>query len=298
MVYSDDNFQENYIVVENKKENISESDFNQAIEQGFGNANSLRAKYLLISNFDKKFAYDIQNYPPNERDQNKISDIPINYGLAPTFLYKKGSDNDIIEVSFATLSSLFKKCHDVIWAGGKLDPSTAFDEMSKILFAKIQDEKTTRRNNYYKFQVGQDENEVIVSQRIFDLYNEARAIDPNVFTEDIKIPYSKIYEVVKILQSISLNKTDIDSKGQAFEIFLGVVFRGGLGQYFTRRQIVEFGVNFLEPDENDTILDPSCGSGGFLLYSMKKVFEQIEKDYEGEDDLISSKKFSFANNNI
>ena len=298
VVYSDDNFQENYIVVENKKENISESEFNQAIEQGFGNANSLRAKYLLISNFDKKFAYDIKNYPPNERDQNKIPDIPINYGLVPTFLYKKGSDNDISEVSFATLSSLFKKCHDVIWAGGKLDPSTAFDEMSKILFAKIQDEKTTRRNNYYKFQVGQNENEVIVSQRIFDLYNEARAVDPNVFTEDIKIPYSKIYEVVKILQSISLNKTDIDSKGQAFEIFLGVVFRGGLGQYFTRRQIVEFGVNFLEPDENDTILDPSCGSGGFLLYSMKKVFEQIEKDYEGEYDLISSKKFSFANNNI
>ncbi len=298
IVYSDHARSDNYIVVETKEENINSNDFAQAIEQGFGYANSLRAKYLLVTTFKEKRIYDIQNYPPNERDRNLIEDLPINYGLVPSYLYRKGGPVDLKQVSFNELSNKFQKCHDIIWSGGKLDPATAFDEMSKLLFAKIQDERTTKNGEYYRFQEGKNENEVIVAQRVIELYNEARSIDPHVFSEHIKISDRKILEVVRILQDVSLTKTDIDAKGQAFEKFLGVVFRGGLGQYFTRRQLVEFMVDLLEPTESDIILDPSCGSGGFLLYSMKRVITQIKKDYAGDNNLISRKIYDFSHQKV
>tara|TARA_Y100000590_G_C15707277_1_gene1009088 strand:- start:62 stop:2548 length:2487 start_codon:yes stop_codon:yes gene_type:complete len=297
VVFTDTTKKQSHIVVEAKKEGVSQSEFLQAIEQGFGNANSLRSAYLLVSDFQKNSFYNILDFPPSERKDNQIQDLPINYGLIPKYLFKK-KKKDLEEVSFEKLSSIFESCHDIIWSGGKLDPSKAFDEMSKLLFAKILDEMNTKNFEIYKFQVGSNENDVIVSQRIIELYEKAKELDPAVFDKNIDISYSKIFQVVKLLQHISLSETDIDAKGQAFEKFLGVVFRGGLGQYFTRRQIVEFTVEFLEPKEDDVILDPSCGSGGFLLYSFRRVIKNIEKNYKGNNELISRKKYNFCSKNI
>lgn len=81
VVFQEEDKLSNYIVIENKKQNCTDGEFNQAIEQGFGNANSLRSKYLIVDNFSNRIVYDVDNYPPNEREANKIGDIPINYGL-------------------------------------------------------------------------------------------------------------------------------------------------------------------------------------------------------------------------
>jgi len=298
VVFEDDEKTSNYIVVENKAQNCSEQEFTQAIEQGFGNANSLRAKFVVVDSFSNRLVYDVANYPPNEREANKIIDIPINYGLVVAYRLIRGGKYDIRRVPFSELSNVFQRCHNVLWSGGKLDPAMAFDEMSKILFAKIQDERATPNNQPYRFQIGQNENEVIVAQRCIGLYDEARRIDPYVFTESINVTYQKIASVVEILQEVNLSETDLDAKGQAFEKFLGVIFRGGLGQYFTRRQIVEFVVNMLSPDERDIVLDPSCGSGGFLLYSIKRVSDAIKRAYAGNNRLIDRKIYDFSRQNV
>jgi type I restriction enzyme M protein len=298
VVYEDNERRANYIVVENKREDCSETEFTQAIEQGFGNANSLRAKFLIVDNFKERRVYDVANYPPNERHANKIADVPLNYGLVPSYRLIRGGRDDLRRVSFNELANVFQRCHNILWSGGRLDPATAFDEMSKILFAKIQDERNTPNNRPYKFQVGQNENEVIIAQRCIDLYNDARAIDPYIFTEPIYVSDAKIKAVVEVLQDISLTETDLDAKGQAFEKFLGVVFRGELGQYFTRRQIVEFVVDMLDPDERDMVLDPACGSGGFLLYCMKKVADKIKSNYAGNQKLIERKIYDFTRQKV
>lgn len=73
------------------------------------------------------------------------------------------------------------------------------------------------------------------------------------------------------LESINLSETDLDSKGKAFETFMGSYFRGDFGQYFTPRPIVKFIVNALPITHDSKVLDTSCGSGGFLLYALDKV---------------------------
>ena len=81
------------------------------------------------------------------------------------------------------------------------------------------------------------------------------------------------------MESVNLSDTDLDSKGRAFETFMGSFFRGNFGQYFTPRQIVEFVVDVLPIKNDSKVLDTSCGSGGFLLYALNKVRNQATELY-------------------
>lgn len=98
----------NYIVVECKRKDCSDADFEQGIEQGFGGANALRSKFLLIDNFNKRLVYDVAGYAPNERDRNRIPDVPILYGLVPSYRLVRGGSNDLRTVSFSELASVFR----------------------------------------------------------------------------------------------------------------------------------------------------------------------------------------------
>lgn len=285
VVYEDEEKRKPFIVVECKKDGISQSEIEQAIEQAFGNANSLGAKYTILVAGNIRVAYDVAKFPPMERKRNIIADIPIRYGKIVKFKYRKGDvDWELKEVSRDELLNKFQQCHDALWEGGKRNPAEAFDEMSKLMFCKIHDERfLTSKGDYYSFQVGTHETVKEVSERVIKIYSDAQGVDPDVFIDPIKAEYPIIYSVIEILQGISLSKTDLDAKGVAFEHFLGAVFRGEMGQYFTPRTIVEFIVELLEPDIHDLLIDPACGSGGFLIYTLDKVKRDLEESLEPKD---------------
>ena len=293
VVYKKGNDKQPYLVVECKKDGISDSQFEQAIEQVFGNANSLRAKYAWVVAGNTETAFDIDNFDSMEREKNVISQIPVSYGKTPEFRFKKEkkglkeSKNSLKIVSREELIKTLEKCHDTVWQGGKLNPSDAFDEVSKILFCKLQDEKKTKVDGFYKFQVGTHEKATNVAQRIHGLYKEGKEQDPNVFSEDIKLENDIIYKTVEHLQSININKTDLDSKGVAFERFMGDFFKGKMGQYFTPRNIVDFCVKMLFIKQNERVIDPACGSGGFLLHAMDLIRKEAEANYDDENEIFS-----------
>jgi type I restriction enzyme M protein len=166
------------------------------------------------------------------------------------------------------------------------------------MFSKIYDERFTVFGDYYKYQIGSHESPSVIAERAKELYKEAQRNEPEVFKAPIELSDEMVFRVVEILQDISLAKTDLDSKGRAFEKFLGKFFRGVYGQYFTPRQIVEFMVKMLAPNARDLVIDPACGSGGFLLYSLNLVRERVNKDYEGDPDTIKDLIWRFANKQI
>lgn len=284
VVYEENNDTQPYIVVECKKDGITDNQFNQAIEQVFGNANSLRAKYAWVVAGNTETAFDVKNFDSMERSKNVISEIPTSYGKISEYRFKKTKDkekkNSLKIVSREELISTLEKCHQTVWQGGKLNPSDAFDEVSKILFCKLKDEKTTKSNEFYKFQIGTHEESKEVSNRIHKIYEEGKKTDANVFSEDIKLDDEIIYKTVEHLQGININGTDLDSKGIAFERFMGDFFKGKMGQYFTPRNIVYFCVQMLDISEYERVLDPACGSGGFLLHAMDTVRKKAEKDFD------------------
>jgi len=298
VIYSDDECKEPFLVVECKKEGITDAEFKQAIEQAFGNANSIRSKYASVVAGNTKTAFDVSGFKPNERERNVIADIPIKYGKAPKYKFIKGDkDRDINVVTREDLISALEKCHDTVWQGGKLAPTTAFDEVSKLLFCKMKDEKDgTKRNEPYRFQIGTHETAGEVAERIDEIYQEAKKQDAEVFKEDIRLEPKVVYSVVEHLQGLALNKTDLDTKGVAFEKFMVDYFKGKMGQFFTPRPIIDFAVKLLKPEHTDLVIDPSCGSGGFLLSVLDAVRKDSEQDYdEAEADKIWHK---FAEKNL
>ena len=272
-----------YLIVECKKDGITDAEFKQAIEQAFGNANSKRAKYAIVVAGTTRTAFDVAGFTQREREKNVIADIPERYGQAPKYKFIKGDpDKDLKLVSRDDLIRVLDKAHDTVWQGGKLAPTTAFDEIAKLLFCKLQEEKertVTKKGEPYKFQIGTHETPEEVFKRIDSIYQYAKVKDAEVFKEDIKLAPKVVYGVVEHLQSINFNKTDLDTKGVAFERFMEDFFKGKMGQFFTPREVIQFAVKMLKPEEDKLVLDPACGSGGFLLNAMDYVRELADKEF-------------------
>jgi len=291
-----------YLIVECKKDGITDAEFKQAIEQAFGNANSKRAKYAIVVAGTTRTAFDIAGFTQREREKNVIADIPERYGKAPMYKFIKGdSEKDLKIVSREDLIRVLDKAHDTVWQGGKLAPTTAFDEICKLLFCKLQDEKertVTKKGDPYKFQIGTHETPEEIFKRIEGIYQYAKQKDSEVFKEDIKLNPKIVYNVVEHLQSINFNKTDLDTKGVAFERFMEDFFKGKMGQYFTPREVIRFAVDFIRPEEDKSVLDPACGSGGFLLNAMDYVRQLADKEYPDNPEENFRMWHDFAKDNL
>jgi len=295
VVYEDNKCQNPYLVVETKKEKISERQRKQAIEQLFGNANSLRIPLALYENNEESILYDVLNFPSTERNENIKGNrdaVPEQYGKIPEYTFIAGpGNNDIIPATKNQLELKVKRAHSIIWAGGKRDPLLSFDEWSKIMFAKVEDERNTPNNTPRRFQVGTNETDIKVANRVHELFRIACRADATIFKDnvDIELPDKKIVDVVRCLQDISITDTDVDNIGKAFEVFFGGVFRGELGQYFTMRPLARFAVAMLDINQDDYVIDITCGSGGFLLEVLLQVWNRIDKDFAGRNELARIK---------
>ncbi|MBP1681457.1 MAG: methylase [Proteobacteria bacterium] len=294
IVYNDKDHLSPYIIVECKKEDISELEFKTAVNQAFSYAVTEGAKFVWITSGIKNEYYQVPKKKP--KDRITVVDIPaLGEKFAPKYKYVK-ADPKYHELEIVTednLTKRFKQAHNALWAGGELNPSEAFDELDKLIFCKIWDERNCARKEPYKFQVipfieidkdgDEVENKRITNKnlldRIHELYAQGAVKDPEVFKDSIRLKADKIRTVVGYLEGINLNKTDLDSKGRAFETFMGSFFRGDFGQYFTPRPIVKFIVDVLPIKKDSYVLDTSCGSGGFLLHALDKVRHLANKEY-------------------
>jgi type I restriction enzyme M protein len=307
VIYSDDEKKDPYIVIECKRDGISDAEFAQAIEQACGNRASLGAPFAgVVSGSTRRF-FDFSKHKPQERKKNIIADLPIRYGKPPEFRFYKGlKGQDISAIPRDELRSVIRKCHQTLWEGGKRSAITAFGEFSKIIFVKIKDEMNRKRvkGEPYEFQRRTEEPDEELAQRILELYKAEQKREPDVFTESINVEAKILAQVVEHLEGISLSKTDLDTKGVAFEEFMGSFFKGDFGQYFTPRELIAFSVNMVKPSADDLILDPACGSGGFLLYSLDFIRNQANLQFPNYQDDPEERQdhfrywHDFAKNNL
>lgn len=309
VVYDDEMCLAPHIVVECKRQDVSEAEFLQAVNQAYSYAFSLPCdvKYVWVTSGIRNEYYEVDK---NQNSRNQIPDIP-QYGVDKIASYKyvygaqymeheEGEQQffDLSVIEQSELTRRFKQAHEALWAGGQLNPSEAFDELDKLIFCKIWDERKPRKiGEPYDFQIitvskqeekdpdsrRAKENENLLN-RIKALYEEGRKRDKEVFRDDIRLTPEKVRTVVGYLESVNLGETDLDSKGRAFETFMGSFFRGNFGQYFTPREIVKFIVDVLPITQDSKVLDTSCGSGGFLLYALNKVREQATEYYPNHNN--------------
>lgn len=169
------------------------------------------------------------------------------------------------------------------------------NEMIRLIFCKIWDEKFEPKA-LPRFRVGFDETPDIVRKNVNEIFKEVREelSADGVFdkSEKITLDAKSIAYVVGELEQFSLLKTDKDVIGDAFEVFAESRLVGEKGEFFTPREVVKTAVKLVDPQPKDSILDPACGSGGFLIYSLEHIWQAMEKSkkYKGMKNLDLEKK--------
>lgn len=281
-----------FIVIECKAETVKirQEDY----YQGANYAAWSGASFFVTTNEKETKFFRVDKYSM-PKDLDEILDIP----NASIINDQKKVDKLLSQTkafSRDEFAKLLQKCHNIIRNNDKLSPEAAFDEISKILFMKIRYERNPDEEVLFSLEKFKRDEQVFEKNIKKFLAPEAQIPymqylfknTKNEFAEDklfdsyetIKIKQYSFEQIVKELEKYNLSATSEDVKGIAFEHFLGTTFRGELGQFFTPRTIVDFMVEVLDPQEGETICDPTCGSGGFLIKSFEYVREKIEKEIE------------------
>ncbi len=152
-------------------------------------------------------------------------------------------------------------------------------EIISILFCKILDEQTCGPEDMVQFRAGIGENATAVQKRILELFEKVKiATFDDVFSpeEKIKLDADSLLYVVGELQNYSIMEADRDAVGDAFEVFIGPALRGSEGQFFTPRNVIKMMVDILDPQAGESIADPACGSGGFLIVALEHVWAGLK----------------------
>ncbi len=203
------------------------------------------------------------------------------------------------------LKAIFKSIRNHLAANnvGATRDEVLAQQLINMIFCKLYDEKYTAPNEMVKFRVGIEETHKDVTDRILEIFNEVREKQPEIFDyqDKLSLDSNSIVYVVGELQNYSLMNSERDVVADAFETFIGHALKGGQGQFFTPRNIVKMMVEILQPTETDKIIDPACGSAGFLIDTLKYVWETIDTNYKKlawKDTEIEKKKIDVATNNF
>lgn len=207
---------------------------------------------------------------------------------------RKGEDDSAIfttdrsRLRVATGNNLlaaFKRCHDFIHANQGGSKEQIFWEFLKILFAKIEDEQDEGRPKFAirnaderNIRTGQQE----VKDRVEVLFRNVKTrkeyqglFDDTV--EGIRFNADVVTYIVAQLEKYDFLRSSVDVKGMAYETIVGPTLEGVKGEFFTPRNVVKMTVKMLDSNPSDRILDPACGTGGFIVVAFNYVSEKIRQ---------------------
>lgn len=153
-------------------------------------------------------------------------------------------------------------------------------QLINLIFCKIYDEKYTKPTDMVNFRSGVGEPVDEVKSRILKIFEGVKERYPDVIESDdnIILDSNSIAYVVGQLQRYCLLEASRDAVGDAFEVFIGHALKGAQGQFFTPKNVVKMIVNMMDIQPNEKIIDPFCGSGGFLVEALKNVWNKSEKN--------------------
>lgn len=199
-----------------------------------------------------------------------------------------------------SLVKTFKRCHDYIY-GNEGMKKTAFWELLNLIFCKLYDEKRrfsdAKEGISYRrrFWVGvkeqnTKEGQAAVAARIKGIFEDLKEshIFKDVFdgSEQINLSDRGLAYVASELAKYSFLDATVDVKGTAYETIVSNTLKQEAGQFFTPRNIIKCMVEMMDPDQNTRVLDPACGSGGFLVMVLDHVRRKIAKNlYPDLDDV-------------
>jgi len=259
----------------------------------------------IIIDFEK-----YRNYTDWENDGfiSIATELTAGYGEPKKQPLIKGDEKHDLrsKINREEIQGLGRNLHNVLWGGGGTNDSEIFYSLVNIILAKIQDEYEKEDEQEYDFQIYQYGSHIESSEKVYDRINqlykralkeqlnvsEQQKIDDDNIINRNKFPLNKLIYTVQALENFSFleGRSSLNGKdilGDFFESITRDGFKQNKGQFFTPTPIVNFLLYALQLDNlaidklnNDKqlplIIDPSTGSGTFLVEAMKLITKEIK----------------------
>jgi type I restriction enzyme M protein len=204
------------------------------------------------------------------------------------------ADNEMLKITF-------RRCHNFIHGNEGMPKDAAFWQFLYLIFCKMHDEslRAKQRQGWQRrFWAGPKEQfdekgRKEIRSRIESLFHEVKKQYKNIFrgNEEITLSDRALAFIVSELAKYDFTRTDVDAKGVAYQELVGVNLRGDRGQYFTPRGVVRLVVEMLDPKENETVLDPACGTGGFLVATLAHLLKRFREEQDCQIGAESTSDF-------
>ncbi len=186
----------------------------------------------------------------------------------------------------------FRRCHNFIHGNEGMPKDAAFWQFLYLIFCKIHDEEAPPdQRRFWVAMTDQftKEGRERIRERIDSLFAQVKVQYTDIFrgNEEITLSDRALAFMVSELSRYDFTHSEIDAKGAAYQEIVGTNLRGDRGQYFTPRGVINLAVKILDPQEEERILDPACGTGGFLVatleYMLKKFCREAGIDPESRN---------------
>jgi len=293
------------LVIDAKKpaEGISKADLPQVQSYAISPSISPRAKFVMLSN-----GYATQIYPVDSDDPIFTSDLSKLFSkVTEAKNILTGRVAPTVRITQIDIDNFFKKSHDLMYSQDSIKPTQALIIMTKLILIKVWEERGLSVSSLSDILDKKDEffertKPISEKQRTDDdIRRYINTLLTNISTDIIpkedrtigtQISLPVLFEIVEGLSQKIVGSVKADVQGRAFEIYLGKTLQGReLGQYFTPRNIVDFMVDVINPLYTDLVIDPACGTGGFLRQAYLKIRDNLERERAVLQDYSSKKEF-------
>jgi type I restriction enzyme M protein len=268
------------LIVETKRADIPPSDQ----QNGIGQLQSYlaacpNALYGIWTNGDERYCYK-KVVSEGVISFAEITDVP-SVGQSEEDA-QRPKRKDLTAATGDNLLFTFRRCHNYIASAEGLQKQDAFWELLKIIFCKIEDERS-RQLEFFATPI---------ERRDGNAAGVAKARLRGIFEKKVLTKYPEIFQgkdaainlgasstafVVSELQRYSLLNSPVDVKGVAYEEIVGSNLRGDRGEFFTPRNACRMAVEMVSPKPEHLLLDPACGTGGFLITAMNEALAVLDK---------------------
>lgn len=227
---------------------------------------------------DGNFKHERNRGVPKPAEELELaSDKPLTY-------------NDLRIPQNGHLRSVFKRLLDAVVArDSRATRSEAqLNELCNLLLLKIDSDKNGQAspNEPVQFQLSGG-GEAETAKKIRELFANLTKFQPEVFTDphevDLNLDDHSIQDVVYELSGLNLVSMRPEAISSAFQVFRRANLKAGEGQYFTPQRVIEAAVELMEIDPSDKVIDPACGTGGFLVEAYLSMVESMRVGSKMED---------------
>ena len=277
------------IVIEAKKKGTR---LDAAMEQGISYARAINAPLVFATDgvFCKAYHTDA-NRPPILNGEEIDEFIRETLALRYLTTYEVNTVSPRVQYDRKELIRIFDEANNMLRGEGLRAGIERFGEFANILFLKlISESEQIKRESGIKtlfdatacswdsiknipFTTRIDYINKTVYEKLNSLYKT------DIFTPLQIRDTSILKEIMDKLDPLTLTDVDSDVKGDAFEYFLkaSTATKNDLGEYFTPRHIVKTMIRLVNPRIGETIYDPFCGTGGFLIESFRYIYNNMAR---------------------